>query len=93
MSVARNVWDLVPIAVDAVVLAFRTGLLATQVRDSLEQETFHTSSWSVVIPGIQEEPAIAALQEFVISEVSGTRQDKFLYLSVLGLTPITPTLH
>jgi len=69
ISAAQTVSELVPIAIDTVLLAFRTGLYAIEVRDRIEKHSPATSSWSVVIPGIQDATALAAIREFCETRV------------------------
>lgn len=70
VSAAQTVSELVPIAIETVLLAFRTGLYATGVRDRVEPDVPASSSWSIVIPGIQEVKASATLREFCETMVS-----------------------
>ena len=70
ISSARTVVELLPAAIDAVVIAFYTGLRALEMRNVLGEhsEANAACSWSLIF-GIQEEPAAAALSQFCQTNV------------------------
>jgi hypothetical protein len=74
VSSAQSLSGLIPVAIEAVLTAFRTGLLAMKIRDSVESGSA-SSSWSIVISGIDQEFASTSLEAFFAAEV------------ILGSTP------
>lgn len=66
---SRNIAELLPAAIEAVLVAFRTGLRATEVRDRLELSDGASASWSIVVPGIQEGTASTVLTDFCRTRV------------------------
>jgi hypothetical protein len=68
VSSAQSLSSLIPVAIEVVLIAFRTGLLAMKVRNSVESGSA-SSSWSVVISGIDKEFASASLEAFLTAEV------------------------
>ncbi|KAJ5525439.1 polyketide synthase [Penicillium frequentans] len=68
ISCCSSLSELVPSAVDSVVLAFRTGLLVEDVRVRIEQSASKRDSWSVVIPGLEKNVAIEALKNYIIDK-------------------------
>ncbi|KAK3307264.1 uncharacterized protein B0T15DRAFT_394431 [Chaetomium strumarium] len=64
VSCSRSTIELVPLAVDAVVVAFRTGLHVAGMAQRLEAaETVEDESWSVVIPGQSSADAVASFNK------------------------------
>ena len=73
ISTSRSVFELVPAAIEAVLVAFRTGLRSVEVRQDIEPNAQdRSSSWSIVL-GIQEGHASRALQDYVKSTVRDLR--------------------
>lgn len=66
---ARTIGELIPLAVEAVVVALRLGLCAYKVRDYVGQYDGQSQSWSVVISGVSEEKALAIIAEFSTKKV------------------------
>ena len=90
---SRNIAELLPAAIEAVLVAFRTGLRATEVRDRLELSDGASATWSIVVPGIQEGAASTLLKDFCHNRVC-----QYELVQNLGLTPpdyslFFPTLH
>lgn len=63
---------LIPIAVQMVLVAFRTGLYVTGMAEQLESVEDVPQSWSHVVPDISEERATEALADFQAMEASAT---------------------
>ena len=73
ISTSRSVFELVPAAIEAVLVAFRTGLRSVEVRQDIEPNAQDmSSSWSIIL-GIQEGQASRALQEHVQATVRDLR--------------------
>ncbi|KAI1506778.1 ketoacyl-synt-domain-containing protein, partial [Biscogniauxia marginata] len=49
---SRSTLDLVPVAVDAVTLAFRTGMHVTDMSQRLQPSNSSEQSWSIIVPGL-----------------------------------------
>ena len=64
VSSARNLVDLLPLAVELVSIAYRIGSVVTETRDHIEQAPSRSSSWSVVLPGLRKEEAFDTLKNF-----------------------------
>lgn len=67
---SRTVGELVPVAIEAVVIALRLGLCALKVRDSVGRNDEQSQSWSAVISGVQEEAALDFIHSFSKERVS-----------------------
>lgn len=70
---------LVPIAVQMVLMAFRTGAYVTALADRLHKNSEGSSSWTYVLPGISEVAATSIISDFhkvnvstYIKDISGT---------------------
>ena len=63
---------LIPIAVQMVLVAFRTGLYVTSMAEQLENVEDVPQSWSYAVPDISEERATEALTDFHSMEASAT---------------------
>lgn len=70
VACASSVGQLVPLAVEAVVIAFRTGLHITKTRELLETETDRNKSWSYIVPKLQADIAASRIAQFSQSAVS-----------------------
>ena len=70
ISTANTVVELLPAAIQAVLIAFRTGLRTWETRNFLAQgsEDAELRPWSVIV-ALQETPAKAALEQFCQSNV------------------------
>jgi Starter unit:ACP transacylase in aflatoxin biosynthesis len=69
ISSSRSLLELIPAAVHAVIIAFRAGLCASEVRSSIEDISDHSPEWSIVVSGISTEAATRSLKEFADSKV------------------------
>lgn len=63
---------LVPLAVEVVLIAFRTGLYAGVTAKSLEVSQGHASSWSSAVTGTNDKDAQAAISDFHHQKVCNT---------------------
>ena len=69
ISTSQTVSELIPAGVEAVLVAFRTGLRSLELRNEIERSIPEiSSSWSVVISA-QEEKAIQIIEEFSSAKV------------------------
>ncbi|KUJ11557.1 polyketide synthase [Mollisia scopiformis] len=50
VSQARSLVELIPLAVESVRIAFRTGMTATIIRDELEQQSSASETWAMTVP-------------------------------------------
>lgn len=66
---SRSVSSLIPIAVEIVLVAFRTGLCVTRMAETLENGRDSTDSWTFVVPEVSEEAARVTLEDFHIANV------------------------
>ena len=62
--------ELIPVAVEVVLVALRTGLLTMEVRDRVETSLDEPPVWSVMIPGLSAGDASTSLNEFCQEKVS-----------------------
>ncbi|KAG8528459.1 Type I Iterative PKS [Bacidia gigantensis] len=86
ISSAHAVSDLIPVAVETVLIAFRTGLRTLQMRDRIcRRSTKH--DWSVVVSGIDEGTATPALREF--SQINGVPKYSEPYVSAINANSVT----
>ncbi len=70
ISTSQTVFELLPAAREAVLIAFRTGLRSVEVRNNLVQSFAGAPpTWSVIV-GMQEKQAAEALQAFSAAKVS-----------------------
>ena len=70
ISASATVFELLPAAVEAVLIAFRTGLRSVEVRNDIEQGSRGVSPvWSVIV-GMEEDTALKALNAFSRAKVS-----------------------
>lgn len=82
---SRSVGELIPVAVEAVVVALRLGLCAYKVRDYVGQYSGETQSWSAVISGVNEEKALAIIEQFSVEKV---RSVPIMFVEILLLINI-----
>ena len=61
---ARSLTDLIPLAVEAVRVAFRTGAYVGAASDALDQKNQARESWSTIVPNVSESAARVAIDEF-----------------------------
>ena len=64
MSSSQSVIELLPAAIEAITIAFRIGVLVTEVRNQIEQDGDDSPSWSAVVSGFQESDALKTLEKF-----------------------------
>ena len=70
ISSSSSLSELLPIAVQTVLIAFRLGLCALAMRDRLETSAEDRSQpWSVVVGDIDTQAAVAAIKEFCEANV------------------------
>jgi hypothetical protein len=62
--------ELVPIGVQFVLMAFRTGAFVATLADRLEKDSDLSKSWTYVVPGTREVAATSMLTEFHKTNVS-----------------------
>lgn len=69
ISTSSSIFELVPAAVEAVLIAFRTGLRSIEVRDEIDQGSQSASPvWSVIV-GMEESQALTELDAFSAEKV------------------------
>ncbi|KAA8573325.1 hypothetical protein EYC84_003812 [Monilinia fructicola] len=83
----KSLTSLVPLAVQAVRIAFRLGSRVAAVGSQLESASDRRKTWSTIVLGISPEVAEHALAEF--NESRGLIQSTRLYISAIGTTSIT----
>ncbi|KAF8428551.1 conidial pigment polyketide synthase PksP/Alb1 [Tirmania nivea] len=86
ISTAQTVIELLPAAVEAVMIAFRTGLRTLESRNLLGQGSEVDASWSAIV-GIQEKQALAALSQFC--EMNNIPYCSSPYISVINTNSVT----
>ena len=67
---ASSAGELVALAVEVVVIAFRTGLHVTKTRDLLENGSDRNKNWSFIVPKLQVDLAASRIEQFSQSAVS-----------------------
>lgn len=77
VSCSNSVSDLVPMAVDAVIAAFRTGMHVTEVAKRLVPVLDSAQSWSIIIP---DSTSVEAVEEFCTQSVKDSSNDFALFL-------------
>ncbi|KAL9126698.1 MAG: hypothetical protein Q9217_004295 [Psora testacea] len=87
ISSSRAIADLLPAAIEAVLIAFRTGLRTMEVRDRICQRSATSPNWSVVVSGLEEKTAVSALKEF--SRVKGLPTFSQPYISAVNANSLT----
>lgn len=70
VSCSKTVGELIPVAVETVVLALRLGLCVHSVRKLVDRGTSSSSSWSALVSGISEGEALDKIREFSSQKVS-----------------------
>lgn len=61
---SRSVSQLIPIAIQVVLMAFRAGLHVAAVAESLNNSSKSTESWTYIIPAAQESEVSSILYKF-----------------------------
>ena len=64
LASASTVGELVLLAVQTVIIAFRTGLLVTRARETLETGADKTKNWSYIVPKMSVDVATACIEQF-----------------------------
>jgi hypothetical protein len=64
ISCCRTVSELLPVAIETVLVAFRTGICTLDVRNRIEPSTESCLSWSIAVGGSSAAQVAAALKEF-----------------------------
>lgn len=74
VSCSSSLSELLPLAVQTALVAFRLGLCALDMRDRLESSAEDRGRpWSVVVSGLDAEAAEAGIKKFCQGNVSRTR--------------------
>ena len=68
MSCSHNTFDLVPLGVEAVIIAFKTGVHVSEVAQRIEPLQDSDQSWSIVVAGLA---AAGVVEKFREQSVSG----------------------
>ncbi|OGM44778.1 polyketide synthetase PksP [Aspergillus bombycis] len=87
VSSSTNVGELIPAAVEAVVVALRLGLCVLKVRELVNSDQASSTSWSVLISGISEKDASQLIAEFSVERA--TPPSSRPYISAVGYNSIT----
>lgn len=72
ISSTPTVSTLIPLAVQTVLIAFRTGLYVNSLSERLHPVLSRSESWTMIFPGVGEEEAKNATSKFHASNVSLT---------------------
>lgn len=67
---ASTVGELVSLAVEVVVIAFRTGLHVTKTRELVENGTDRNKNWSYIVPKLRADLAALRIEQFSQSAAS-----------------------
>ena len=84
---AKNVEELVPLGVEFVRIAFRSGAVADSARSVLSQVGEEKAPWSTIVTGTTEQAAKEALAAF--HEEKGIPQSNQAYISAVSVMAIT----
>jgi len=68
VSSCKTLSELLPVAVQAVVVAFRLGLLVVEVGKRIDPQS--SSTWSLIFPGLSPSAVAVALKDFSEAKVS-----------------------
>ena len=79
ISTSQTISELLPAGIEAVLVAFRTGLRSWEARNDIEHCSVASPVWSVSV-GMQEEQASTSLDEFCKAEVCTFRDVEDVYL-------------
>lgn len=102
VSSSKTAGELIPIAVQTVVLALRLGLCVHSVRKLVDTGSSSSTSWSALVSGISESEALEKIQEYSSQQVSSAANPhlyneatnkirRFLRLHSLMLALFPPT--
>ncbi|KAI0201400.1 polyketide synthase for naphthopyrone YWA1 [Astrocystis sublimbata] len=75
---ASSAGELVPLAIQAVVLAFRTGVHVTNARNLLDNGEDKNQSWSYIVPQLSAEAAASRIEQFSESANLNTGSKPFI---------------
>lgn len=84
---STSLLSLIPLAVQALRIAFRLGSRVAAIGDQLESQKDRQQTWSTVVLGISPEDAAAALAAF--NKERGLVQANKIYISAVGAMSIT----
>lgn len=87
VACAKSLSDLLPLAVEAVRLSFRTGTVVGNIKDGLEPASRSQESWSTIIANTSEGAAQEALDEF--HSAQATPISKRAYVSAVSVMAVT----
>ncbi|KAF2177410.1 polyketide synthase-like protein [Zopfia rhizophila CBS 207.26] len=88
---SRTLGELLPLAVEAVRIAFRAGTCVGAAKDALEQAANAKESWSTIITGTSENAARSAISEFHDERrISVSAQAYVSAVSVMAITVSGP---
>lgn len=84
---ARSLAELLPLAIEATRIAFRTGTCVGIAKNALEQSPDARESWSTIVTGTSEQSAKAAIAEFHAAHgIAPTSQAYVSAVSVMAVT-------
>lgn len=86
ISCSRDTLELIPLAVDAVVVAFRTGKRVTDVATGIEPLDASDSSWSTIIAGATASESISSICKDMVRLLSSLMMRWWFCLSVTDPT-------
>ena len=96
VSCSKTVGELLPVAVETVVLALRLGLCVLSVQKLVDAGNSTSPSWSALVSGISETEVLNKIQEFSSQQVSFHKEMKIVWnfrlLTVLGHPSFFPAL-
>ena len=67
VSCSRSTLELIPMGIDAIIVAFRTGMLVTDVAQRVEPSDASDRSWSIIVPGLASAEALHRFCEQTVS--------------------------
>ena len=74
ISCSRDTLELIPMAINAVVVAFRTGSRVTEVARSLEPMETSDSSWSTIIAGSASSESVLSMCKEMVRLLSSCKK-------------------
>jgi naphtho-gamma-pyrone polyketide synthase len=87
ISTSQTISELIPAALEAVLVSFRTGLVSIGARNDIEQTSQGAPIWSAIV-ALKEQEAIAAVNEF-LTEKTGLPIASRPYLSAVSPGGVT----
>jgi 3-oxoacyl-(acyl-carrier-protein) synthase len=87
VTCAKSLSDLLPLAVEAVRISFRAGVVVGSVRDALQSSSDSDKSWSTIVANTSEAAAQAALEQFHAAKA--VPLSKRAYVSAVSLVAVT----